>query len=75
MSEEKKKRTVDEIRSEYGRICTQAGHIQYQMSALETDLSLLNEQLKQLNFEASIAIKEEAPPASVDPVSAPGETL
>lgn len=63
MSEQK--RTLDTIRTEYSQICSQAGHIQYQIATLSKDLELLNSQLRDLNMEATKLSKEqvEAPKA------------
>lgn len=52
---EQKKRTVEEIRNEYGQLCAKAGHVQYNIRVLESDLNLVNEQLKALNLEAAAA--------------------
>lgn len=48
-----KKRTIEEIHQEYSRICSQAGHVQYQVSVLSKDLEQLNGQLRALNVEAA----------------------
>lgn len=54
MSDEiKKERTVADIQTEYQNLCVKAGHIQYQVFALETDLKMVNETLKALNIEAA----------------------
>lgn len=57
-AEEKKKRSVEEIRNEYGQLCAKAGHVQYQIAVLSDDLKFVNEQLKELNFEAAKAAQE-----------------
>ena len=64
MSEETKKvsRSVAEIQGEYQALCTRAGHIQYQVFTLSKDLDMLNESMRNLNFEASEASKAEAAP-------------
>lgn len=67
MSEEKKLRTEDEIRSEYTNLCTKAGHLQLQITVLKEDLAVVNSTLKDLNFEAlnvRRAREEEAKKAS-----------
>ncbi len=53
-----KERKVEDIQSEYGQLCTKAGHLQYQIYALSKDLALVNEQLRELNFEASKVISK-----------------
>lgn len=45
-------RTLDDVRNEYSKLCTHAGHLQYQLYTLTADLKLINDQLKSLNFEA-----------------------
>jgi len=57
-------RKLEEIQAEYQRLCLQAGHIQYQMSTLEKDLSLLNEQMRDLNLEGAAAQKAAAEAAA-----------
>jgi hypothetical protein len=49
-------RSLEVIQQEYGRLCNQAGHAQYQIEVLKNDLSLINEQLKSLNLEAAAAV-------------------
>lgn len=56
---EKKARSVEEIKQEYSSLCAQAGHLQYQVFTLGKDLGLLNDQLRELNFEAAKARAEE----------------
>lgn len=68
MSEEQKKeRTVDDIHREYSGLCSRAGHVQYQMSALSKDLELLNSQMRDLNFEAA-ALQAKASDKKVEEV-------
>ena len=55
MVDEKKQRTFDEIQAEYASLCTRAGHIQYQVFALNKDLELLNNTLRDLNLEGATA--------------------
>ncbi len=64
MSEEKKSRTVEEIRQEYSGLCAKAGHIQYQVAVMNEDLNTLNNQLKDLNFEAAKAAQSQSRDAS-----------
>lgn len=59
MAEEKPKRTVAEIQQEYGQLCTRAGHVQYQLHAHSKDLELINQTLRDLNFEAASAQADE----------------
>lgn len=53
MSENKEPRTVEIIHKEYSAVCSQAGHIQYQIFTLKKDLEILNQQARDLNFEAA----------------------
>lgn len=48
-------RSIEEIHREYSQMCSQAGHVQYQISVLHEDLDRLNEKLKELNLEAVAA--------------------
>ena len=61
MSDESKKpaKTLDELHKEYGNLCMQAGHIQYQIDILKKDLEVLNQTRKDINFEAA-ALKAKA---------------
>lgn len=59
MAEEKSKRTVAEIQQEYGNLCTRAGHVQYQLDAHTKDLQMINQLLRDLNFEAAAAQADE----------------
>ncbi len=55
------KRTVEQIHKEYSQLCTQAGHLQYQILVVSQDLELLNKQLRELNLEAAkIAAEDKA---------------
>lgn len=67
MEEAKKERTVDEIQHEYTQTCARAGHLQYQIASLESDLALVNLRLKELNIEAGTQ-------AAKDAVAKAGET-
>lgn len=53
MSEEKKERTFDNIQQEFAALCARAGHLQYQIYTFETDLTLINKQVRDLNLEAA----------------------
>lgn len=59
MSENKKERSLAEIQTQYAELCTRAGHIQYQISALSKDLDLVNEELRKINLEAYESKKTE----------------
>jgi hypothetical protein len=50
---EKKPRSVSEIQGEYASLCTRAGDLQYRIFTFTKDLELLNQTLKDLNFEAA----------------------
>lgn len=60
MPEEKKSRTVAEIQQEYQGLCLRSGHLQYQINTLSKDLDLLNNTMRDLNFEASAVQQAEA---------------
>lgn len=47
------KRTLAEVTQEYSNLCAKAGNLQYQIQVFGEDLKLVNEQLKELNFEAA----------------------
>lgn len=47
------KRTLPVINQEYANLCVKAGNLQYQIVVFQTDLALLNEELRELNFEAA----------------------
>lgn len=47
------KRTFETIQTEYQQLALRAGHTQYQIHALTKDLALLNEQMRDLNFEGA----------------------
>lgn len=56
-------RSMKEVEQEYGNLVARSGQLQYQIVVLGQDLALLNEQIKELNFEAAkinAAAKEEA---------------
>jgi len=64
-----KKRIPIEIQQEYGQVSAKAGSVQYQISELKKDLVLLNEQMRELNFEfagAKRAEEEAAKKATVE---------
>jgi len=52
-------RTMEVITKEYGDLCAKAGHIQYQISVLTSDLEALNLKLKDLNLEAAALSKRD----------------
>lgn len=57
MSENKKK-TVDELQREYTQLCSKAGHIQYQISVMKSELAIVNDSLKVINLEAAAVAAE-----------------
>lgn len=53
-------RPLREIEQEYGQLVQRAGQVQYQIYALEKDLSQFNETLRDLNQEAyAVKLEEE----------------
>lgn len=74
MSKEfKAPRSVAEIQKEYAQFCTRAGHLQYQIHAFAKDLEVLNDSIRDLNFEAMASQKaeEEAKAAQAKEASPP----
>lgn len=59
------KRTIAEIQQEYQGLCLKAGHLQYQVFTLKKDLALVNDELRDLNLEASQVKAEEERAAKV----------
>ena len=57
---EQKKRTLNDVQQEYVNLCTRAGDLQYKIQAFKKDLEVLNNQLRELNFEAVKIQQEEA---------------
>lgn len=47
------RRSTEQLSAEYGKLCQQAGHLNYQIHAISKDLELVNEQLRELNLEAA----------------------
>lgn len=70
MSEPKQQRQLEDIQKDYQRGALKAGHIQYQISAFQKDLDVLNNTLRDLNFEAAAA---NAAAKSVDNAATPPE--
>lgn len=52
------KRDVNAIRGEYTQLCAKAGHLQYQIKVLSDDLDMVNNTLRDLNFEAAAAAQK-----------------
>jgi len=46
-------RTLEEIKNDYGKLVFELGQKHYHISQLEKDVKLLEEQIRDLNFEAS----------------------
>lgn len=72
MSEEQQKpsRSSHDVQQEYAKLCSQAGHLQYQISVFDKDLEVLNNTLRELNFEYAAAQRREveaAKPAEEQP--------
>lgn len=55
------KRELSAIQEDYQRLCLKAGHLQYQIDVLSRDLELVNQTLRELNFEAAALPPAEAP--------------
>lgn len=51
---------MQDIQQEYQNICARSGQTQYQISALKSDLDLLNKSLRDLNLEAAAIQKADA---------------
>ena len=65
MSEEKKSRSTQEIQAEYQQLAFKAGNLQYAIGQQKKDLELINDQLRDLNFEYTAAknLEEAAKPS------------
>lgn len=48
-------RALPEIQADYQRLCSQSGQLQYQVYAIKRDLDVINEQIRDLNFEGAAA--------------------
>lgn len=67
---EKPSRTLAEIQSEYQNLCARAGQTQYQVYALQRELEVFNEKLRDLNFEGAKAQQEAADAAAKETANA-----
>lgn len=56
---EKSSRSVAEIQQEFTAICARAGHLEYQVFTYRKDLEILNNQMRELNFEAAAVQAQE----------------
>lgn len=70
MTDVKKERTLEELKTEYGKLCFRAGDLQYEISIKQKDLSLINESLRNINFEAA-ALQAKAAKESLEGQEAP----
>lgn len=68
-NEQKPSRTLDVVHKEYTNACFKAGNLQYQISALSKDLGLLNDTMRELNFEAAAIKAAEKPAEGAENVS------
>jgi len=55
-----KARGIPEIQQEFTNLCAKAGHLQYQVFTYSRDLETLNNQMRDLNFEAAALNAKEA---------------
>lgn len=72
MSEAEKKpaRALSDINQEYTALCAQAGQKQYQIKCAQDDLNALNNAIRKINTEASMAKQyEDEQAANVTPIS------
>jgi predicted RNase H-like nuclease (RuvC/YqgF family) len=51
--EPKKERTMQDIQQEFTALCTKAGHLDYQVFTYKKDIEILQNQMRELNFEAA----------------------
>lgn len=58
-------RSIETITQEYGNTCARAGALQYQISQLGKELTMVNDALQSLNMEAHAA-KQAADAAASD---------
>lgn len=56
---DKKPRSIPEIQVEYQNLCLKAGQLQYQVAALNKELEIVNDAIRDLNFEAAASKKAE----------------
>lgn len=57
MSEQKKERTLEDIKQEFVNVASSAGQAQYQIHVLYEELDVINQRLKDLNQEAAALAK------------------
>lgn len=72
MEEQKnsKERSAAEIQNEYQNLCAKAGHIQYTIGVMQSDLSRINSALRDLNTEhAKVKQKESEATVAKEEVS------
>ncbi len=53
-------RDLKTIQTEFAALCQRAGHCQYEIHARQKDLEVINNQLRDLNFEAAKVKEAEA---------------
>ena len=46
-------RSLDEINQDYGRLASQLGQASYQVFVFEMDIQRMNDELRELNYEAA----------------------
>lgn len=66
---DKKHRPLEEIQNQYAELSFKAGTLQYQVFTLGKDLGLINDQMRDLNFEAAAALAAEPAVSEEAPVS------
>lgn len=49
----KETRTFEEVQKEFTALCVNAGNLAYQIFTQEKDLELMNNRMRELNFEAA----------------------
>lgn len=59
MSESK---SVEQITKEFSELCLRAGNLQFEIELKQKDLSMINEELKSLNFQYMEAKNAQAAP-------------
>ena len=60
MSDKKEPRALEAISQEYQQLCYKVGQNQYQIYVLKKDIEMMNEQIRNLNFEAAASQKAAA---------------
>ena len=66
-------RTIEQVQQEFNQACLRAGHLEYTIYTNKKDLELLNQTIRNLNFEAASiqAANQKAAAEAAAPAPAP----